>query len=265
MTVYESGHIQPSRVEKFNFALTATPDQIFQLILEEDPEVLKVLLRNPNLKEEHLLTLLKRRDLAEDLINHIYQRRKTNISHPLILALVKNPGTPGALVRSLLPNLRLFELVDLCYIPGVTPDQRFAAERTILQRLPTTPVGNKITLARRATSTIVGELLKEGDARTVEACLNSPRLKEAAVFQLLTGPQATATTISMVARHSRWQQRPNLRMAILKNRQTPTVWFTLWLPTLTTPLLNQLLSSQRLSVQQKAQLRAELNKRGGRR
>jgi len=182
----------------------------------------------------------------------------------LILALAKNPATSGSLVRNLLPNLRLFELLDLCFIPGVTSDQRLAAEHTILQRLPTTSVGYKITLARRATATVVGELLKEGDSRTVEACLNSPRLKEAAVFQLLNGPQATATTISMVARHSRWQQRPNLRMAILKNRHTPAVWFTLWLPKLTSAAINKLLASGRLSPQQKTLVLTELKRRGQR-
>lgn len=243
-------------------ALTAGSDRLYQLILSPSTELLKNLLRNPQLGEEHLLALLKRKDLAEELPKTIYQRRRSELSHQLTLALVKNPATPGSIVRTLLTHLRLFELVDLCFIPGVTGDQRVAAERAILLRLPTTPVGNKITLARRATATVVGELLKEGDARTIEACLNSPRLKEAAVFQFLNGPNSTATTISIVARHSRWQQRPNLRMAILKNRQTPHIWFTLWLPKLPIAAINQLLSGRRLSLPQKNLVQAELKRRG---
>jgi hypothetical protein len=264
MAAGEIEQLDLSRAGKFSEALSAGSDRLFQLVLEADPEILQVLLRNPGLKEEHLLTLLKRRDLPEDLIKLIYQKQKARLSHPLILALVKNPNSPGSLVRNLLPHLRLFELVDLCFIPGVTADQRLAAERAILLRLPTTPLGNKITLARRATAMVVGEILKEGDPHTVETCLNSPRLKEAAVFQFLTGPRATAATISMVARHSRWQQRPNLRLAILKNRLTPPNWYTLWLPRLPKAMLNQLLASKTLSLQQKALLRAEPEKTGTR-
>ena len=261
MTDKEPGHLDLAFAKKLRMALTATSDQLFQLILESNFEIVTTLLHNPNLSDEHLLALLKRRDLSEDIPKLIHQRRKNNISHQLVLALVKNPVTSGSLVRNLLPSLRIFELVDLCFIPGVTPDQRLAAERTIIQRLPTTPIGNKITLARRATSVVVGELLKEGDSRTLEACLNSPRLREAPVFQLLNGTAATATTISIVARHSRWNQRPNLRLAILKNRLTPAIWFTLWLPQLPTTSINHILSSRRLSIQQKNLVQSELKKR----
>ena len=124
-------------------ALTATSEQLFQLIQESAPEILKAILHNPNICADHLISLLKRRDLSEHIPKLIHQRQSNNLSHKLTLALVKNPSTPGNLVRSLLPLLRLFELVDLCVIPGVTHDQRLAAERELIKRLPTTPLGNK--------------------------------------------------------------------------------------------------------------------------
>lgn len=265
MATTKLGPIDPKQAKHLNSALSAASDKLFQLVLETDPEILKALLHNPNLGDDHLLTLLKRRDLPEEILKRVHQRRKGELSHQLVLALVKNPSTPGSLVRNLLPLLRLFELLDLCFIPGVTPDQKVAAERAILQRLPTTPLGNKITLARRATSTVVNAILKEGDPQTIEACLNSPRLKEAAIFQFLNGSTATATTISMVARHSRWQQRTTLRMAILKNRQTPPIWFTLWLPKLAIAEIHQLLAGKRLSLLQKKLVQKELNRRRSKR
>ncbi len=248
---------------QLHLALTAASEEIFQLLLSTDQELLQTLLKNPEFNDEHLLSLLRRRDLPEFLLKSIYQRRCEKLSHKLILALVKNPATPGNITRSLLSRLRLFELVDLCFIPGGTPDQRLAAERVIIQRLPTTPLGNKLTLARRATAGVVAELLKEGDPRLLDACLNSPRLREAAIFQFLTGPRATAETISQIARHSRWNQRPNLRLAILKNRYTPNIWYTLWLPQLHTSLLRQLLASRRLTPGQKSLATQELRKRAG--
>lgn len=249
-------------VSRLQRALSADSEEIFQHIRSTDHTLLQALLKNPALNDDHLLTLLKRRDLPESLLTTIYQRRSEKLGHRLVLALVKHPLTPGHIIRSLLPQLRLFELVDLCFIPGVTPDQRLAAERAIIQRLPTTPLGNKMTLARRTTAGVVAELLKEGDPRLLELCLSSPRLKEAAIFQFLNGPRPTAETISMIARSSRWQQRPNLRQAILKNRHTPTIWFNLWLPQLSTPLIRQLLASRSLTPKQKTLVTQELGKRG---
>lgn len=257
-------HHQPDAnlTERLVRALTAGPELLFQIILDPHPDVLGNALKNPNLAEDHLLTLLKRRDLSEPLIDRIHQHCGRSLSHRLQLALVKNPATADNLCRKLLPQLRLFELVDVCFLPGASVDKRTNAERNILQRLPTTPLGSKITLARRATAPIVTELLKEGIPPLVEACLSSPRLREAALYQFLTGPQATADTISMIARHNRWQHRPNLRNAILRNSRTPDIWFTLWLPKLSTPLLKQLRSGQRLNSRQKRLVDVELRRRG---
>nr|NIQ09845.1 hypothetical protein [Gammaproteobacteria bacterium]NIS27608.1 hypothetical protein [candidate division KSB1 bacterium]NIW22240.1 hypothetical protein [candidate division KSB1 bacterium] len=197
-----------------------------------------------------------------DLLKAVYQLDIVKGSHKLQLALVRNPNTPGPVVQALLPFLHLFELVDLCLIPGVTPDQKFAAERAILLRLPTTELGNKMTLARRATATVVGEILKEGDSRLVEICLNSPRLREVAILQFINGASSKAETISMIARHPKWKLRPNLRLAILKNRRTPSIWFTLFLPQLRTPDVRNLLLSRRLNPAQKKLVQDELRKRG---
>jgi hypothetical protein len=247
--------------KRLHKALTATADELFQVLTDPDMQVLRSTFKNPHINEDHLLLLLKRRDLSEELLKSIYQLETSKSSHRLHVALVKNPGTPGPVALALLPYLHLFELVDLCLIPGVTPDQKFAAERAILQRLPTTELGNKMTLARRATATVVGALLKEGNARLVEICLGSPRLREVAILQFINSAAASPETISIVARHSRWKLRPNLRLAILKNSRTPAVWFTLYLPQLRTPDVRNLLASCRLNPSQKKLVQDELKKR----
>lgn len=248
--------------KRLHKALTATGDELFQILLDPEMQVLRPALKNPNLTEDHLLVLLKRRDLGEDLLKTIYLQEITKKSHLLQVSLVKNPCTPGPIVLALLPHLHLFELVDLCLVPGVTPDQKFAAERAILQRMPTTELGNKMTLARRTTATVIGEILKEGELRLVEICLNSPRLREVSVLQFINGAKASPATISMIARHPKWKLRPNLRVAILKNRHTPAVWFTLLLPQLRTAEVHNLVVSRRLNPAQKKLVQDELKKRG---
>lgn len=243
-------------------ALTANSEALFQIILDLHSDVVLNALKNPHFSEDHLLALLKRRDLTEETLERIYRNCSKNLNHRLILALIKNPATPDMIVRTLLPRLHLFELVDICFLPGATSDKRMNAERNILQRLPTAPLGNKITLARRATANIVAELLKEGDPLLIKVCLDNPRLKEAAIYRFLNGPRASAETISMIARHHRWQHRPNLRMAILRNSRTPAIWFTVWLPKLSLPLIKNMLKGQRLKPEQKRLVALELRKRG---
>ncbi len=259
---YRSAKIDVEQGKRLYKALTATSDELFQVLLDPEMLVLRSALKNQFLNEDHLLALLKRRDLSEDLLKSIYQLEIAKGSHRLQVALVKNPGTPGPVALALLPHLHLFELVDLCLIPGVTPDQKFGAERAILQRLPTTELGNKMTLARRATTTVVGEILKGGEPGLVEICLGSPRLREVAILQFINGATSSAETISIIARHAKWKTRPNLRLAILKNRRTPAIWFTLFLPQLRTPDVKNLLASRRLSPSQKKLVQDELKKRG---
>ena len=256
--------LDPNLSRQLYRALTADKGEL-QLVLQSTaPEVLRTALKNPALDEAHLIALLQRRDLSEELLMAVSRRPAVGESHNLKIALVHNPNTPGPLTLTLLPHLYLFELANICFLPGVTPDQKFAAERAIIQRLPTTPLGNKLTLARRGTAAVVEALLREGESPVVDACLTNPRLKESAVFQFLGSSRASAETISMIARHPRWKTRPNLVSAILKNQRTPLVWYTLFLPTLSTTEVRQLLASNRLSHPQKMTVEAELMRRGQR-
>ncbi len=254
--------LDPGLIRRLHMALTASHDELFQTLLDPAPEVLRNLLKNPNLGEDHLLALLKRRDLSEDLAKAVSQLALVGRSHRLKHALAKNPATPAPVVLSLLPHLYLFELLDFCLLPGFTPDQRLAAERQITLRLTTAELGHKTTLARRGTAAIVEALLKGGEDRVVQACLDNPRLKEASILQFLRSGRATAETISMIARHPRWQNRSNLRLAILKHSRTPAVWFTLWLPKLKKSELTALVHGRTLGGAQKKRVDAEMRKRG---
>jgi hypothetical protein len=245
-------------------ALSADRDRILTLLNDPAPEVLRSLLKNPQLDEGHLQNLLKRRDLPEEIVAAVARLPLVGESHPLKVALVHHPATPGNIVSKLLPQLYLFELVTACFLPGVTPDQRVAAERAIIQRLPVTPLGNKITLARRATSDVVEALLQEGNPQLVDACLDNPRIRESSLFRFLSGSTANAETISAIARHPRWKGRPNLKLAILKNSRTPLIWFTVFLPTLPLVEVKNLRGSSRLGTTQKKCVEEELTRRLGR-
>jgi hypothetical protein len=256
------GRIDGDLARRLHRALTGSPEELFLSIRDPAAEVVGAALKNRALEESHLLALLKRRDLGEDLLRTISRSDKAAHSHKVRLALVKHPHLPAPILQTLLPLLHLFELLDICYIPGVSPDQKLAAERLIIQRLPTTPLGTKITLARRATAAVVAALLKEGQPSLMEPCLENPRLQEMAIAGFLRSSKAGAETISAIARHPRWKTRQTLRTAILKNPRTPGVWFTLWLPAMRGPQIAQLAASQRLTAAQKQRIKEEMRRRG---
>ena len=235
-------------------ALTADKDRLFSVMQDHREEVLLAALRNPSLDHQHLLTLLKRRELGP-VITALFAGKRHIEAYAVKYALVAHPDTPPHIAQTLLPLLYIFDLLKLCRIPGVSADIHLAAERKIAQQIPTQPLGNKLTLARRGTSAILDALLREGVPAVLEACLDNAHLKEGSLHQFLTSSHATAESVSMVARNSRWKSRPNIRLAILRNPRTPLIWFTILLPELPDATLRDLLASPRLTIAQKELVR----------
>jgi hypothetical protein len=240
-------------------ALTADSDQLFTVIQDCREEVLLAALRNPNLDHQHLQVLLKRRELGS-VIPAIFASKRLMEANSVKFALVAHPDTPPHIVQTVLPLLYIFDLLKLCLIPGVSADIHLAAERKIVQQIPTQPLGNKLTLARRGTAAILEALLREGLQNILEICLDNPHLKEGSLYQFLSSSHATAENVSIVARNSRWKSRPNIRLAILKNPRTPLIWFTTFLPGLPAATLRDLLASPRLTFAQKDLVRQALSR-----
>jgi hypothetical protein len=248
--------------QRLQLALTGSKDSLYNAVADPAPEVVKAALRNRLIDENHILVLLKRRDLTEELFKSLFNLETVRESHRLRVALAQHPLLPSYLLLQLLHHLYLFELVTVCHLPGLSPDQKTAAERAIIQRLPTSALGNKLTLARRATAPVLEALLLEGEPGLVELCISNPRLKESSIAQFLAGPHANAETISMIARHPRWGNRRNVRLSILRNPRTPLVWFVAFLPSFPLTDLKRLLHSQKLVDLQREAVREEMEKRG---
>jgi len=257
----KSAELDRKMSQRLQLALSGSKDSLYNAVSDPSPEVVKAALRNRLIDENHLIVLLKRRDLTDELFKALFNLETVRESHRLRVALAQHPLLPSHLLLQLLHHLYLFELVTVCHIPGLSPDQKTAAERAIIQRLPTTALGSKLTLARRATSAVLEALLLEGEPGLVELCISNPRLKESSLALFLAGPQANAETISMIARHPRWGNRRNIRHSILRNPRTPLIWFVAFLPSFPVTDLNRLLHSQKLVDLQREAVREEMEGR----
>ena len=257
----KSAGIDQNMSQQLQRVLTADKDELFQVMQDQSDDLLIAALRNPNMDENHLLALLKRRGLPDEVFSIIYASKRLLESNKVVFALACHQETPVHIAQTLLPRFYILDLAKVCAKPGISADLKLLAERCIIQRLPPQPLGTKLTLARMGSSAVVEALLREGVPQLVEVCLDNPYLKEGAVHQFVGSYVSTAETISMVARSGRWKGRPNIRLAILKNPRTPAIWFTLFLPGLPPHVIRELLSVQRLTPAQKTLLRQALSGR----
>lgn len=248
-------------VHRLQRALLAEGDELFSLVQDATPEVLRVLLKNRHLTEAHGLAFLRRRDLGEDLLKALYQHELATTSYRLKVALATHAKSPPSILQALLPHIHLFDLLGICTLPGTTPDQKLAAERAIVLRFPGVPLGNRITLARRAPSTLLVDILASGEAAVVAAALDNPRLKEGSLVQYLSGGRATTAAISMIFQHPRWQRLPTLRLTLLKNPQTPESIFRQILTSAPLAEVKNLHRSNRLTTIQKLLIAQEIKRR----
>ncbi|MBJ6726589.1 hypothetical protein [Geomesophilobacter sediminis] len=232
-----------------------------ELLKEGDADLLRAVLRDPRLEERHVMDVLRRRDLPADILKLIARLPLVARNIGLKIAVAAHPRTSPQLFTGLLPQFHLFELVALIQHPGVLGDHKAAAERAVLKLIPDTPLGNKVTMARRGSLHILEALLAEPEIQVVEAVLSNPVLRESALLSYVRGAAATPESISAIARHRRWGHLPSVRRAMLQNAKTPAIWFTLFLPEVATSEVERLLRLKSLGERQREEVEYELRKR----
>ncbi|MDY0212085.1 MAG: hypothetical protein RBR06_03695 [Desulfuromonadaceae bacterium] len=244
----------PERVALLKKALTCSGTQLHPLVARADAEVLRAALKNVALGPEHMQAILQRRDLDASILT-LLCRHGLSRSREVARPLLSHPHINPQQIKTVLDKLHLLELLNIAILPGQATDVRIAAEHNICARLPTTALGTKITLARRATYPVLEALMREGDPHLIEPCLNNPRMKEVALNKFLHGQNICAASINAIARHPRWNKRPNIRRAILSNRHSSKQLFAQFLPGLPVEQARQLLYSKHLQHSQKEWIR----------
>jgi hypothetical protein len=214
---------------------------------------------SPSLTEDLALLLLKRNDLPAEILERVSKNGAVAKSRKVRLALVKHPRTPRHVSMPMLRHLYTFDLMQVALAAVVPADVKLAAEETLIHRLEAISIGEKLSLARRASGRISAELLLENELRVVSAALENTRLTEAAVIKVLMRQDAPEKFVEMVCRHPKWSVRREIRVALLRNEKTSlarALEFARSLPVLVIP---EILQASRLPVHIKAHLLREVN------
>lgn len=173
------------------------------------------------LSEDAALALLKSPDTTAEFLAQLAKNPITSKSRKVLVALVAHPRAPRHISIPLLRNMFTFDLMNTALTAAIAPDIKRAAEEQLLTRLESLPVGQKITLARRASGRIAAALLQTSDPKIIVPALDNRQLTEAFVVQALMKPRAPERLYVLVSHHPTWQLRREVQIALLRSLKTP--------------------------------------------
>jgi len=242
-------------------ARSAAREEIPPFLSHASEEVLAALLDNPRLDEAHLCLLLERKELSGTLLEVIARRKEWLRSYRVKRRVTFHPHTPRLLAMRLARELYLMDLAQLSLLPSVPAEFRRLAEGLILARVPQLPLGQKLALARRGSARIAGELLAKGHEQVVPVALDNAFLTEAQVLKVLARDTLPAAVVAAIARHRKWSQLYDVRMALVRHPMAPLARVLSFLPNLALRDLNELCDEATLSDSLRRYIRHEMARR----
>jgi hypothetical protein len=250
---------EDARIER---AASAGDEEIARLLHDPSAEVIKTLLGNRNITEDDVLIIATRKNLPASALEMISKDKRWSESYSVRLALARNPKSPLSVSLTIARYLRLFDLEEITrshFIPLVF---RHKVEGIIVEKIPSMALGNKKTLAKKASGNVLLNLLRDPDAEVVLLCLNNPRLTEAHLFKIISRTDTIAETIRMIAEHPNWSRRHLIRRSLVRNNLTPLALAVGSLHDMRIMDLRELYADPALSVTIKPFIHRELWERG---
>jgi hypothetical protein len=234
---------------------------------------------DPAFTEDLALALLKRADLPPEVLEQIAKNANALKSRKVKIALVSHPHTPRHVSVPLARQFYTFDLMKVALSPRTPADVKVAVDNVLISRLKTVTLGERLTLARRASGRVAAALLldvesgdgkivhsrmiagKTGTAETtarktrvMQTALENPRLTEALVIKSVLGRAAGAALVHAVAWHAKWSPRREIRAALLRTGHLSLARALEFSREIPAPLLPEVLASSRLPAPIKAQL-----------
>ena len=201
---------------------------------------------DPAPNEDSALALLQRADLPPAVIEKLSKSSVTSKSRKVRMAMVRHPKAPRYVSLALMRKLFTFDLMQVALTPAVAGDLKIAAEEALINRLETISAGEKLSLARRASGRVAGELLLDSEPRIIAAALQNPRLTEALVAKAVSGNEASPALAQAVCTHVNWSLRREVRIALLRSGHTPLEHAIDFAKSLPNDVVKEILQNSRL-------------------
>ncbi len=211
-----------------------------------------------SLNEDTVLALLKQPDLSPEVIEKLSQSGVMKL-RKVKLALAGHPKTPRHLSLPMVRHLFTLDCMYLALTPIVPSDVKKAAEDALINRLETISSGERLTLARRASGRIAGELLLDKEPRVMQAALENSRLTEVSVVKAVLRNDAPAPLIHEICHHGKWSLRREIRIALLRSQHTPMAKAIEFARGIPLRMLKEILQNSRLPANAKSYLLKDIS------
>lgn len=185
------------------------PALVQEHLADLDMAAFRQILRNPYLDGEVLNALVGNRRLLT-----VYEVRKDLARHPKIAQVH---------AMRLLPTLFWRDLMELGLEIRVAPVVRRAADRQLVNRLPGLAVGERMSVARRASHGVLVHLRFDSHSRVIAAFLENPRMTQGLLLPLVSSDSAAPEILRLISENRRWGVLYAVRQALVKNPRTPPV------------------------------------------
>ncbi len=242
-------------------ARSAPREEVSALLHDPREDVLLGLLDNPHFDEKSLCLLLLRKELSASFIEHVVSRESWLRNYAVRRGLAFHPHLPHALGLRLVRELFVTDLVQLTMAASAAPPLKQLAEELLLTRLPQLPPAQKMILARRGSARVAGALLSDGQPEVIPIVLESPFLNEGQVLRVLSRINAPVRVVAAIAASGRWAQHYSVRLALVRNPQTPLATVLSLLPSISTVDLRILAESSSVPSNVRPHVRRELTNR----
>jgi hypothetical protein len=171
--------------------------------------------------DKPLLIALLRRAVPLGFLELIASTQPWSDDHRLLAAVILSPRATRPLGLRLVGSLLWRDLADVAASPRVASAVRIRAEALLKDQVPDLRLGEKITLAKIATSPVLLPLLVDPDPKVVEAGLINRLLREEDLLTLVRAEEPSRPLLEGIVASSRWRERYALRLAIALAPRAP--------------------------------------------
>lgn len=212
----------------------------------------------PVLTEDRALALLQRPDLSAESIEELARNTNVMKSRKVRIVLAAHPRAPRHISLHLIRTFYTFDLMQFALRPAVAADLKRAADELLIKRIDSITLGERISLARRASTSVAAALLFDKESRVWQTALENSHLTESAVVRAVLRPNASPAFVEAVCHHPKWSLRYEVRLALLRNEKTPLARALEFARTLPPGQLRDLLHASRVPEKIKIYLQREL-------
>jgi len=201
---------------------TADLDALHRALLaasENTPRLREVL--SERVPDDNLLLAVLRRAVPLKLLELLGAQPPWSESPRVMGGVALNPRAPRALLLKVLPALYWRDLATVAVTMRLPAAARVRAESLLVEKLAELRLGDRITLARLATTPLLRLLLADADVKVVRAALLNPRLREADLVVALEQSFVSLALLREVAESTRWWNVYAVRLALVLQPRTP--------------------------------------------